>query len=78
MSRNKSSDNKTMVVKDFAVPLANYYKRKYTPFVINSEGGFYKFGNELIPQWLFDIAHPIEMLKNRVLQDDSLDGRAIQ
>ncbi len=66
-----------MIVKGIATPMANFYKRKYTPFVITPQGGFYVHGNELIPQWIFDIAHPIEALKNRVLQDDTPDGRAI-
>ena len=70
-------DQKPVIVKGIAKALANFYKIKFTPHVITPDGCFYKEGNELIPEWIFLKAHPVKMLKNRVLQDDTPDTRAI-
>lgn len=62
-------------VKGITQWLNNRYKRTYTPYVINRDGGFYKEGNELIPAWIFEQAYPVELLKNKTSQDKGLDGR---
>ena len=70
-------DQKAIIVKGIAKAIDNLYKIKCTPHVITPEGCFYKQGNELIPEWIFLAAHPVKMLKNRSLQDDTPDTRAI-
>lgn len=72
--RNKSK-RPTIIVKGITQWLANSYKRAYTPYLINSEGGFYKQGNELIPACIFEKSYPLELLKNKILKGKGLDGR---
>ena len=45
--------------------------------IYNDKGGFYVVKGELIPSWIVEAAYPDTLLKNRVRQDPTPDGRAV-
>lgn len=60
----KNERQKTAIkVGNISQVVTNQAIRSYTPFTINEEGeGFYRVGEELIPEHEFNRLHPVQLL----------------